>query len=184
LKNEGQYEFKSACVSCLEYVIQEIPEAKEIGLFTLAEFIEDCQFPDLHIQVMNLLAREAVNLTHPAKFVRLIYNRYVLENSNIRATAITTLGKFAVEKHQLIPQIKRMLEEYPHFFSWFINQSIRGLEDFDQEVRARAMFYLDEFSRIQSKDEEQYLDSKLSANEIDSIEAFLQVPLNTYSMRC
>lgn len=36
------------------------------------------------------------------------------------------------------------------------------------------MFYLDEFSRIQSKDEEQYLDSKLSANEIDSIEAFLQ----------
>lgn len=160
LKNEGQYEFKSACVSCLEYVIQEIPEAKEIGLFTLAEFIEDCQFPHLHIQVMNLLAREAGNLTHPAKFVRLIYNRAILENSNIRATAITTLGKFSIEKHQLIPQIRRMLEE--------------ALEDTDQEVRARAMFYLDEIARIQTEGEEQYLDTKLSSNEIDSIEAFLQ----------
>jgi len=39
------------------------------------------------------------------------------------------------------------------------------------------MFYLDEIGRIQSKDEEQYLDTKLSPNEIDSIEAFLQVCL-------
>lgn len=59
---------------------------------------------------MNLLAREAGNITHPAKFIRLINNRVVLENSNIRATAVTTLGKFALEKHQLIPQIKIMLE--------------------------------------------------------------------------
>lgn len=59
---------------------------------------------------MNLLAREAGNIAHPAKFVRLIYNRVVLENPNIRATAITTLGKFALEKHQLISQIKIMLE--------------------------------------------------------------------------
>jgi len=51
LKNEGQYEFKSAAVSCLENVIQEIPEAREVGLFTLAEFIEDCQYPSIHIQV-------------------------------------------------------------------------------------------------------------------------------------
>lgn len=51
LRNEGQFEFKSACVSCLEAVIKEIPEAKEIGLFTLCEFIEDCQYQVLHFQV-------------------------------------------------------------------------------------------------------------------------------------
>lgn len=159
LKNEGQYAFKSACVSCLEYVLQEIPESKEMGLFTLAEFIEDCQYPSLHIQIMNLLAREAGNLTHPTKFIRLINNRIVLENSDIRATAVTTLGKFCLEKKQLISQVKPMLEA--------------ALEDNDHEVRARATFYLDEINRIQHK-EEDFLDTKLSAAEVDSIEAFLQ----------
>jgi len=160
LKNEGQYEFKSACVSCLEYVLKEIPESKEIGLFTLAEFIEDCQYPSLHIQIMNLLAREAGNVANPAKFVRLIYNRFILEDSNIRATAISTLGKFALEKHSLIGQIRKILET--------------ALEDNDHEVRARAMFYLDEMNRIQTAGEEEFLDSTLSPNELDSIEAFLQ----------
>lgn len=59
---------------------------------------------------MNLLAREAGSLTHPTKFIRLINNRIVLENSDIRATAVTTLGKFALEKKQLISQVKPMLE--------------------------------------------------------------------------
>jgi len=160
LKNEGQYEFKSACVSCLEYVLKEIPESKEVGLFTLAEFIEDCQYPSLHIQIMNLLAREAANVAHPAKFVRLIYNRFILEDSNIRATAISTLGKFALEKHSLIPQIKKILDT--------------ALEDCDHEVRARATFYLEEMNRIQTTGEDEYLDTILSPNDLDSIEAFLQ----------
>ena len=49
-----------------------------------------------------------------------------------------------------------------------------ALEDTDHEVRARATFYLDEIHRIQNK-EEDFLDTKLSAAEVDSIEAFLQV---------
>jgi len=111
LKNEGQYEFKSAAVTCLENVIQEIPDAREIGLFTLAEFIEDCQYPSIHIQVMNLLAKEAQNIPNPAKIARLINNRTLLEGPEIRAAAITTLGKFAQTKPKLVNQIKPILEQ-------------------------------------------------------------------------
>jgi len=59
---------------------------------------------------MNLLAREASNIAHPTKFIRLINNRVCLENADIRAAAITTLGKFALDKPNLIPQIKTIIQ--------------------------------------------------------------------------
>ena len=60
---------------------------------------------------MNLLAREAENISNPFKMIRFINNRIVLENSDIRAAAITTLGKFALSKPDLIPSIKPILEK-------------------------------------------------------------------------
>lgn len=59
---------------------------------------------------MNLLAKEAQNIPNPAKIARLINNRTVLEGPEIRAAAISTLGKFALSKSKLIPQIKPVLE--------------------------------------------------------------------------
>lgn len=111
LKNRGQQEFKSAVVSCIEELMAKIPKAKEAALLTLVDFIEDCQFPSLHIQIMNLIARESDKIVNHAKFIRLINNRVVLENSDIRAAAVTTLGKFALAKHELIPQIKYIIEK-------------------------------------------------------------------------
>jgi len=161
LKNEGQYEFKSAAVTCLENVIQEIPDAREVGLFTLAEFIEDCQYPSIHIQVMNLLAKEAQNIPNPAKIARLINNRTLLEGPEIRAAAITTLGKFAQTKPKLIPQIKPILEQ--------------AVEDTDSEVRARAIFYLEEVTKKTAAEEESEFNlNDLNMEEIDYIEAYLQ----------
>lgn len=162
LKNEGQYEFKSAAVTCLENVIQEIPDAREVGLFTLAEFIEDCQYPSIHIQVMNLLAKEAQNIPNPAKIARLINNRTLLEGPEIRAAAITTLGKFAQTKPKLVNQIRPILEQ--------------AVEDTDSEVRARAIFYLEEINRKNAAEEEEdeFNLNELNMEEIDYIEAYLQ----------
>lgn len=164
LKNEGQYEFKSAVVSCLESVIQEIPESKELGLFTLVEFIEDCQYSVLQIQIMNLLAREASNILYPAKFVRLINNRVVLENADIRAAAVTTLGKFALEKHQLIPDVRAIISQ--------------ALEDTDNEVRGRALYYIEEMDKIEQGESTKLSALKLSQDEVDQIEVFLQQNLS------
>ena len=65
---------------------------------------------------MNLLAKEAANIANPAKIVRLINNRTVLEGPEIRAAATTTLGKFALAKPKLVSQIKPALETYIHLF--------------------------------------------------------------------
>jgi len=61
---------------------------------------------------MNLLAKEAHNVSNPAKIARLINNRTVLEGPEIRAAAITTLGKFALVKPKLALQIQPILETF------------------------------------------------------------------------
>jgi coatomer subunit gamma len=51
LREEGGPEFKRAIVEALVTLIQQIDEAKEPGLLHLAEFIEDCEFTTLAVQV-------------------------------------------------------------------------------------------------------------------------------------
>jgi coatomer protein complex subunit gamma len=65
---------------------------------------------------------------NPAKYIRFIYNRVILENATVRAAAISTLARFAVSVEGLKPRIKILLR--------------RCLEDADDEVRDRATFFL------------------------------------------
>jgi hypothetical protein len=51
LREEGGPEFKRSIVEALVTLIQQIDEAKEPGLLHLAEFIEDCEFTTLAVQV-------------------------------------------------------------------------------------------------------------------------------------
>lgn len=51
LREEGGFEYKKAIVDSLVTLIGEIPDAKEIGLLHLCEFIEDCEFTYLSSQV-------------------------------------------------------------------------------------------------------------------------------------
>ena len=51
LKSEGNFDFKNAIVESIELIILDVPEAREVGLFTLVEYIEDCQYSQLHIRV-------------------------------------------------------------------------------------------------------------------------------------
>ena len=44
LREEGGFEYKKAIVDSIVILIRDIPDAKEIGLLRLCEFIEDCEF--------------------------------------------------------------------------------------------------------------------------------------------
>ena len=56
LREEGGFEFKKAIVDSIVTLISEIPDAKEIGLLHLCEFIEDCEFTYLSSQVIIILS--------------------------------------------------------------------------------------------------------------------------------
>lgn len=66
----------AAVVSCLP-VLQEIPDAREAGLAHLCEFIEDCEFTFLSVQVLHLLGQEGPTTKEPARCVDGLGNRAV-----------------------------------------------------------------------------------------------------------
>eukprot|EP01087_Luapelamoeba_hula_P006403 TRINITY_DN1648_c1_g2_i1.p1 TRINITY_DN1648_c1_g2~~TRINITY_DN1648_c1_g2_i1.p1 ORF type:complete len:876 (+),score=106.12 TRINITY_DN1648_c1_g2_i1:212-2839(+) len=127
LRDEGGYLYKKAIVDTILLIISALPEAKEAGLSHLCEFIEDCEFTGLSTKILHLLGREGPSTSCPSKYIRYIYNRVILENANIRASAVTALACFAVS---LPDQQKRILVLLQ-----------RCLHDNDDEVRDRATFY-------------------------------------------
>ncbi len=54
----------------------------------LSEFIEDCEHTSLATRILHLLGREGPRTTTPAKYIRYIYNRVILENAPVRAGKI------------------------------------------------------------------------------------------------
>ena len=96
LRDEGGYDFKRAVVEAIFDMIKFISECKEQALSHLCEFIEDCEFTKLSVRVLHLLGIEGPKMPQPAKFIRYIYNRVVLENAIVRAAAVSSLAKFGV----------------------------------------------------------------------------------------
>lgn len=130
LRDEGGYEFKKAILDALLDIMETIPESKTEGLFHCCEFIEDCEFTALATRVLHLLGKEgpALPAPQPAQFIRFIYNRVILENAAVRASAVSALAKFATRCEDLRPQIVPLLQ--------------RCTDDDDDEVRDRATMYL------------------------------------------
>ncbi|XP_054751910.2 coatomer subunit gamma-2-like [Lytechinus pictus] len=128
LRDEGGFEYKRAIVDSLIAIIEENPESKETGLSHLCEFIEDCEHTSLATRILHLIGREGPRSPNPAKYIRFIYNRVILENAAIRAAAVSSLAKFGAHCEELLPSIVVLLE--------------RSLLDSDDEVRDRATFYL------------------------------------------
>jgi coatomer protein complex subunit gamma len=124
LRDEGGKEFKRSIVETILAIMNTIPEAKEMALLSLCEFIEDCEYTELSTKVLNVLAKEGPASATPSKFVRYIYNRVVLENAPVRAAAVTALTKFGVQVPSLLPSIMILLR--------------RCQFDGDDEVRDRA----------------------------------------------
>merc|ERR1712136_410004 len=127
LREEGGYDYKKAIVDTIIGIIDENPEAKEAGLSHLCEFIEDCEHTVLATRILHLLGREGPNSLFPAKYIRFIYNRVILENAAVRAAAVSALAKFGATSAEILPSILVLLR--------------RCTLDTDDEVRDRATFY-------------------------------------------
>lgn len=100
------------------------------ALSHLCEFIEDCEFTKLAVRILHLLGVEGPKTPNPTKYIRYIYNRVVLENSTVRAAAVTALAKFGVGQKD--PELRRSV----------IVLLKRCLDDTDDEVRDRAALNL------------------------------------------
>ena len=128
LREEGGFPYKKAIVDTILVIISKVPEAKEAGLGHLCEFIEDCEFTLLSTQILYLLGLEGPGTQDPSKYIRFIYNRVVLENATVRASAVTALAKFGMQLDYLRDSIIVLLQ--------------RCLHDNDDEVRDRATFFV------------------------------------------
>eukprot|EP00879_Flechtneria_rotunda_P030633 GHRR01033294.1.p1 GENE.GHRR01033294.1~~GHRR01033294.1.p1 ORF type:complete len:577 (+),score=217.98 GHRR01033294.1:1477-3207(+) len=128
LREEGGFEYKKAIVHAILALIHDIPDAREAGLAHLCEFIEDCEFTFLSVQVLHLLGQEGPTIKEPARYIRYIYNRIILENATVRAAAVSALANFGAQLPDLRDRVTMLLK--------------RALYDNDDEVRDRAMLHL------------------------------------------
>merc|ERR1711865_1208809 len=96
----------------------------ESSLLHLCEFIEDCEFTRLSTEILHLLGELGPSTSAPARYIRFIYNRVILENAAVRAAAVSSLSKFAASCPSLRSSIMTLLK--------------RSLIDEDDEARDRA----------------------------------------------
>jgi coatomer protein complex subunit gamma len=141
LREEGGFDFKKAIVDAIVALMCAIPETKESSLFHLCEFIEDCEFTALSTQILHLVGSLGPTAAAPARYIRFVYNRVILENAVVRAAAVTALTKFAAQLPTLRSSVTVLLR--------------RSLRDEDDEVRDRATLALrllgDDLNAVLSK---------------------------------
>jgi len=158
LREEGGYEYKKAIVDTIIGIVDENPEAKEAGLAHLCEFIEDCEHTVLATRILHLLGREGPQSLFPAKYIRFIYNRVILENAAVRAAAVAALAKFGASSADILPSILVLLR--------------RCTLDTDDEVRDRATFYYQVLLEQQAALNSAYILNGLNVN-VKGMEAAL-----------
>lgn len=72
----------------------------------------NCVFPYNFVlgwQILHLLGNEGPKTADPSKYIRYIYNRVILENATVRASAVSALAKFGVVVESLRPRILVLL---------------------------------------------------------------------------
>lgn len=76
--------------------------------------MQDCEFTYLSTQVLHLLGMEGPRTKEPAKYIRYIYNRVILENATVRAAAVSSLAQFGALVQDLRPRIQVLLKRALH----------------------------------------------------------------------
>ncbi|KAL0365507.1 UNVERIFIED_CONTAM: Coatomer subunit gamma-2 [Sesamum angustifolium] len=89
LREEGGFEYKKAIVDSIVILIRDIPDAKE----------------RIAALILHFLGNEGPKTSDPSKYIRYIYNRVILENATVRASAVSTLAKFGALVDSLKPRI-------------------------------------------------------------------------------
>lgn len=168
LRDEGGYDFKRAVVEAMFDMVKYVGECKDQALAHLCEFIEDCEFTKLSVRILHLLGMEGPKSPQPAKYIRYIYNRVVLENATVRAAAVCSLGKFGVNSSDATLQKS---------IGVLLN---RCLEDIDDEVRDRAALYLKIFQERQLADSYVREESVFSLSSLEAkLVAYMKDPAAT-----
>jgi coatomer protein complex subunit gamma len=124
LREEGGFDFKKSIVTGIVRLMKQIPETTESSLLHLCEFIEDCEFTQLSTQILQLLGEMGPKTSDPARYIRFVYNRVILENAAVRAAAVAALAKFAAACPSLRPSVLTLMK--------------CGLVDEDDETRERT----------------------------------------------
>lgn len=76
--------------------------------------MQDCEFTYLSTQILHLLGIEGPATRDPAKYIRYIYNRIILENATVRAAAVSSLARFGSLVSDLRPRILVLLRRALH----------------------------------------------------------------------
>ena len=158
LRDEGGLDYKASIADTIITVIEENPEAKENGLAHLCEFIEDCEHTSLAVKILHLLGAEGPRTSNPARYIRFIYNRVLLENATVRAAAVSALARFGALCDDLLPNILVLLS--------------RCQMDADDEVRDRATYFKAILEQHEASLNSQYILNSLAVS-VSSLEKSL-----------
>jgi len=163
LRDEGGLDYKASIADTIIAVIEENPEAKENGLAHLCEFIEDCEHTSLAVKILHLLGQEGPRTSNPARYIRFIYNRVLLESATVRAAAVSALARFGALCDDLLPNILVLLT--------------RCQMDSDDEVRDRATYFKAILEQQQASLNNQYI-----LNGIQVSLSSLEKALHSYTL--
>ena len=163
LRDEGGLDYKASIADTIITVIEENPEAKENGLAHLCEFIEDCEHTILAVKILHLLGQEGPRTANPARYIRFIYNRVLLENATVRAAAVSAMARFGALCDDLLPNVLVLLS--------------RCQMDADDEVRDRATYF-----RAILEQHEASLNSQYILNNLAVSVSSLEKALHAYTL--
>eukprot|EP00922_Rhytidocystis_sp_ex-Travisia-forbesii_P037494 GHVS01055872.1.p1 GENE.GHVS01055872.1~~GHVS01055872.1.p1 ORF type:complete len:858 (+),score=150.16 GHVS01055872.1:321-2894(+) len=175
LREEGSLEFKSDTVDALMLLVKQVPQAQEVGLLQLCEFIEDCEYPSLCTRILGFLGEQAPTTSCPSKYIRFIYNRLILENALVRVAGVDALTTIAHKCPGLRRDVMALLE--------------CCATDNDDEVRDRTNLYYTALALsvgdhptatvdlLDMKEDEAPSDGSTVAGDIPTIDELLDVQL-------
>lgn len=138
INDDGGFDFKNAVVEALFDLVHFVEDSRDLALENLCEFIEDCEFTELSVRILNLLGNEGPKTSNPTLYIRHIYNRVVLENSIVRSAAVVALSKFALIDSSINKSVKILLK--------------RIVNDADDEVRDRSIISLRFLESLETKE--------------------------------
>lgn len=158
LKEEGDFSYKSAVVFAVSDITTRFPQMAYSALAQLCEFIEDSEYPQLTSKVLHLLGKESDKVPNPARLIRFIYNRIILETPVVREAAVGSLINIALN--------------CPHLRASILSIMKNELSDSDDRVRDRVVAGV---SAIQAGNAtSQFLFDSEACFSLDSLDDYLE----------
>ena len=161
MRLDASFSTKLELVEAILWFVDNLETLKRNAIICLAEYIEDCQYDNLKTKILNVLGKEGPSISGVSQLVRYIYNRIILENSVVRASAISALGDIAHKDKTLRKNI--------------INLIKRSLSDIDNEVRERAYFYTKALSELDEKENKSIITTYLLTPKMIDIDLLQRV---------